>query len=36
MVKIILGVAGLSFWLYVLVMRSIRLNSENVSRELHH
>ena len=35
MIKIVLGILGLTFWMYVLVMRCIKVISANISRELH-
>ncbi len=35
MIKIILGIIGLTCWMYVLVMRCIKLISSNISKEIH-
>jgi len=35
MIKIILGIIGLTCWMYVLIMRSIKLISSNISKEIH-
>ncbi len=35
MLKIILGILGLTFWMYVLVMRCIKMISTNISKEIH-